>query len=233
MSVKKLLFKQIPDTNEYYICDTTGEVLGTIKSDKQLLKMSVIEKNESQTESESDNDVYVNFKNFKKNVLLFKNLQNWGKSNLYVEERLAKLDISKTSWQVLSFLKANVAFKSGLVKKNKIANMTRKDIKGALELSDYGIENAINTLNDVEIIKFVSINGRDKIYLNPYVFYKGNYITVELKKLFENSLWKKYTDFKDNERNKKYESKSDSSYPESGTDSVPGGEDMLQQINDQ
>lgn len=207
MSIKKLLFKQIPNTNEYYIMDNTGEVLGQIKNDNQILKINLIEKKENEIIKKNSNS-----KKFNKNLIQFKSLKNWGKSNLYVEYKLAKLDISKTSWQVLSFLKANVAFKSGIIKKNKITNMSRKDIQSALGLSSYGIENAINTLREVEIIKLVTINGKDKIYLNPYVFYKGNYITVELSKLFENSLWKKYNDFKDNERNKKHESNDDNAH---------------------
>lgn len=208
MAIKKLLFKQIPETNEYYIMDSTGEVLGQIKNNNQILKINLIEKKEDEKNYKTSQSKGT----FNKNLLKFNSLKRWGKTNLYVEERLAKLDISKTSWQVLSFLKANVSFKSGIIKKNKITNMSRKDIQSALGLSSYGIENAINTLREIEIIKLVTIKGKDKIYLNPYVFYKGNYITVELSKLFENSLWKKYTDFKDNERNKKYESNDDNAH---------------------
>lgn len=219
MAKKSLYFEKENDSDTYFICDPqTGEHIGTIRNPNQILNINIIEKKDEEYKKIEDIEVEYKSKNFtnkRTETVTFKRLQNWGKVNLYVEENLAKMGLSKNTWAVYSFMKSHVAFNTGIIKKNKIANMTRKNIQEELGLSEYSVETAIKELCETDIIKIMILDRTDRIYLNPYVMHKGNKVSIELYKLFDKSIWKQYTDHIDYERRKKNESNNDSSHAKS------------------
>lgn len=219
MAKKSLYFKKENDSDTYYICDPeTGEYIGNIKNKNQILNINIIEKKDKEYKELEDIEVKYKSKNFtnkRTETVTFKRLQKWGKVNLYVEENLAKMGLSKNTWAVYSFIKSHVAFNTGIIKKNKISNMTRKNIQEELGLSEYSVDNAIKELCETDIIKIMILDRTDRIYLNPYVMHKGNKVSIELYNLFDKSIWKQYTDHIDHERRKKNESNDDSSHAKS------------------
>lgn len=106
-------------------------------------------------------------------------------------EELTKEKLTSSDYKVLLLMMSGVGYKTGYISIGNNHSMTNEWIVKKLSVDKKTVDRTIKKLIDAGIIA-ISITEKRKCYfLNPYIQYKGQWISKDLYNMFKDTKWSK------------------------------------------
>jgi len=168
--------------NEFLLFNPdTGEIKGVFDSETQTIR------------SKTQVEYYINHKHEinSDKVYDFGQSGKFSMLSAFSIDQLANEGLTGTDYRVLMTMMAGVGYKSGYISMGNNHSMTSEWIAKKLDVDKKTVDRVIKKLIDKGIIA-VNITEKKKSYfMNPYIQYKGRWISKDLYNMFKDTRWAK------------------------------------------
>lgn len=170
------------DENEYLIINPiTGGFIGIYDSDTQVIR------NKKQVEY------------YEKNKLKIENdkIYDFGQSgsfnmfSTFAIEGLTNENLTGSDYRILLLMMSGVGYKTGYISMGNNHSMTNEWIAKKLDVDKKTVNRTIKKLIDKGIIALNLTEKKKSYFLNPYIQYKGQWISKDLYNMFKDTKWAK------------------------------------------
>lgn len=168
--------------NEYLIINpNTGGFLGIYDEDTQIIR------NKKQVEYYEENKAQIE----KDKVYDFGQSGSFNMFSTFAIEELANENLTCSDYRILLLMMSGVGYKTGYVSMGNNHSMTNEWIAKKIDVDKKTVDRAIKKLIDKGIIAINITEKKKSYFLNPYIQYKGQWISKDLYNMFKDTKWAK------------------------------------------
>ena len=168
--------------NEFLLFNPdTGEIKGIFDSETQTIK------SKAQVE-------YYDKHKFEINADKVYDFGQSGKFNMFSTfsiEQLANESLTGTDYRVLLLMMSGVGYKTGYISMGNNHSMTPEWMAKKLDVDKRTVDRVLKKLIDKGIIAIVVTEKKKSYFMNPYIQYKGRWISKDLYNMFKDTKWAK------------------------------------------
>ncbi|GEM_PF-2689621 len=168
--------------NEFLLFNPdTGEIKGIFDSETQTIR------SKAQVE-------YYDKHKFEINSNKVYDFGQSGKFNMFSTfsiEQLANEGLTGTDYRVLLLMMSGVGYKTGYISMGNNHSMTPEWISKKLGIDKRTADRVLKKLIDKGIIAIVVTEKKKSYFMNPYIQYKGRWISKDLYNMFKDTKWAK------------------------------------------
>lgn len=166
--------------NEFLLFNPdTGEIKGIFDSETQTIRSKAQVEYYDKHKFEINNDKVYDF-------------GQSGQFNMFSTfsiSQLAKEDLTGTDYRVLFLLMSGVGYKTGYISMGNNHSMTPEWIAKKLDIHKKTVDKILKKLIDRGIIAIVITEKKKTYFMNPYIQYKGRWISKDLYNMFKDTKW--------------------------------------------
>lgn len=168
--------------NEFLIFNPdTGEILGTFDSETQVVRykkqVEYYEKHKKEIEDEQVHD--------------FGQSGQFNMFSVFSIEQLSDENLTCSDYRILLLMMSGVGYKTGYISMKNNHAMTDEWIAEKLDINVKTVKRAIRKFIERGIIA-INLTEKSKSYfMNPYIQYKGKWISKDLYNMFKDTKWAK------------------------------------------
>lgn len=170
------------EENEFLIFNPdTGEIKGIFDCEKQVIRAKTQVEYYNKHKSEINEDKIYDF-------------GQSGRFNMFSTfsmEELANEGLTGTDYRVLLLLMAMTGYKTGYISMGNNHPITIQWISEKLDIHKKTVDVIMKKLIDRGIISIVVTEKKKSYFMNPYIQYKGRWISKDLYNMFKNTKWAK------------------------------------------
>lgn len=159
----------------------TGEIFGVFDSETQMIKhrkqIEYYEKHKKEIENGKMRD--------------FGQSGRFNMFSLFSIEQLSRESLTSSDYRVLLLMMSGVGYKTGYISMGNNHAMTNEWIAKKLDVDKKTVDRAIKKLIDKGIIAINITEQKKAYYMNPYIQYKGSWISKDLYNMFKDTKWAK------------------------------------------
>ena len=166
----------------------TGEIISDIEKQIEILEKERL-KNRADKNSIKRVEELIGLKEYFEKYHI-----NWKKKSHFnkiyrteIREFLKDADLSVNASALMLYLMIYIEYPTNRIAKPNKESFTNKDLQDISKLGSVQLKNALNELEDKNIIKRVGKRQAREIYFNPYLSSGGKDIKKETIKLFNNN----------------------------------------------
>jgi len=177
--------------NEFLLYNpNTGETGGIFNADTQEIRSKKQVEYYEEHKEEIDKDKVYNF-------------GQSGRFNMFSTfsiEQLANESLTCSDYKILLLMMSGIGYKTGYISIGNNHAMTPEWIAKKLNVDKKTVDRCIKKLIDKGIIAIVITEKKKSYFLNPYIQYKGKWISKDLYNMFKETKWaKQAADERENE----------------------------------
>lgn len=166
--------------NEFLIFNPdTGEIRGIFDSETQVIRAKAQVEYYDKHKFEINNDKVYDF-------------GQSGKFNMFSTfsiEQLANEGLTGADYRVLLLMMSGVGYKTGYISMGNNHSMTPEWMAKKLDIHKKTVDKILKKLIDKGIIAIVVTEKKKSYFMNPYIQYKGRWISKDLYNMFKDTKW--------------------------------------------
>lgn len=166
--------------NEFLIFNPdTGEIRGIFDSETQVIRAKAQVEYYDKHKFEINNDKVYDF-------------GQSGKFNMFSTfsiEQLANEGLTSADYRVLLLMMSGVGYKTGYISMGNNHSMTPEWMAKKLYIHKKTVDKILKKLIDKGIIAIVVTEKKKSYFMNPYIQYKGRWISKDLYNMFKDTKW--------------------------------------------
>jgi len=166
--------------NEFLIFNPdTGEIRGIFDSETQVIRAKAQVEYYDKHKFEINNDKVYDF-------------GQSGKFNMFSTfsiEQLANEGLTSADYRVLLLMMSGVGYKTGYISMGNNHSMTPEWMAKKLDIHKKTVDKILKKLIDKGIIAIVVTEKKKSYFMNPYIQYKGRWISKDLYNMFKDTKW--------------------------------------------
>lgn len=166
--------------NEFLIFNPdTGEIRGIFDSETQVIRAKAQVEYYDKHKFEINNDKIYDF-------------GQSGKFNMFSTfsiEQLANEGLTSADYRVLLLMMSGVGYKTGYISMGNNHSMTPEWMAKKLDIHKKTVDKILKKLIDKGIIAIVVTEKKKSYFMNPYIQYKGRWISKDLYNMFKDTKW--------------------------------------------
>ena len=168
--------------NEFLIFNPdTGEIKGIFDSETQVIRAKAQVEYYNKHKFEINNDKIYDF-------------GQSGRFNMFSTfsiEQLANEGLTGADYRVLLLMMSGVGYKTGYISMGNNHSMTPEWIAKRLDIHKKTVDKILKKLIDKGIIALNVTEKKKSYFMNPYIQYKGRWISKDLYNMFKDTKWAK------------------------------------------
>lgn len=168
------------EENEFLLFNpNTGEYGGIFNADTQQIRnKKQIEYYEEHKQEIEENKVYD-----------FGQSGSFNMFSTFSIEQLANEGLTGTDYRVLLLLMSGVGYKTGYISMGNNHSITPEWVANKLDIDKKTVNRVLKKLIDKGIIAIVITEKKKSYFMNPYIQYKGRWISKDLYNMFKETKW--------------------------------------------
>lgn len=168
--------------NEFLLFNPdTGEVGGIFNADTQEIR------NKKQTEYYQKNKAQIE----KDKMYDFGQSGRFNMFSTFSISQLANENLTGSDYRILLLMMSGVGYKTGYISMGNNHPMTPEWIAKKLDVDKRTVDRCLKKLIDKGIIAINVTEKKKSYFMNPYIQYKGRWISKDLYNMFKDTKWAK------------------------------------------
>lgn len=168
------------EENEYLIVNpNTGDLIGIYNKDTQIIR------NKKQVDYYKKNKVQIE----KDKIYDFGQSGSFNMFSNFAIAGLANENLTSSDYRILLLMMSGIGYKTGYISMGNNHSMTNDWIAKKLDVDKKTVNRTIKKLVDRGIIALNVTEKKKSYFLNPYIQYKGQWISKDLYNMFKDTKW--------------------------------------------